>query len=89
MSRPTAPNLYAAPASTGRLPWAALLVMALMGFLLIAGLGTAGQLVSAFTLGTVLATIPLIALTRQTATSEASGENADVANSKLGVSLGR
>jgi predicted MFS family arabinose efflux permease len=67
--------------------------MALMGFLLIAGLGitegTAGQLVSAFTLGTVLATIPLIALTRQTATSEASGENADVANSKLGVSLGR
>jgi hypothetical protein len=63
--------------------------MALMGFLLIAGLGTAGQLVSAFTLGTVLATIPLIALTRQTATSEASGENADVANSKLGVSLGK
>lgn len=36
VSRPTAPNLHAAPASTDRLPWASLLVMALMGFLLIA-----------------------------------------------------
>ena len=62
-----------APARTDRLPWAALLVMALMGFLLIAtetmpagllpqiatGLatseGTAGQLVSAYALGTILA----------------------------------
>jgi len=61
---------------------AALLVMALMGFLLIAtetmpagllpqisaGLatseGTAGQLVSAYALGTILATIPLVAATR-------------------------
>lgn len=64
------------------LPWAALLVMALLGFLLIAtetmpagllpqistGLditeGSAGQLVSAYALGTVLATMPMIALTR-------------------------
>lgn len=64
------------------MPWAALLVMAFMGFLLIAtetmpagllpqistGLtiseGSAGQLVSAYALGTVLATMPLIALTR-------------------------
>jgi predicted MFS family arabinose efflux permease len=71
-----------APARTGRLPMAALLVMALMGFLLIAtetmpagllpqisaGLatseGTAGQLVSAYALGTILATIPLVAATR-------------------------
>ncbi|HEY8788338.1 MAG TPA: MFS transporter [Actinopolymorphaceae bacterium] len=69
-------------ASAPRLPWAALLVMAFMGFLLIAtetmpagllpqisaGLtiseGSAGQLVSAYALGTVLATMPLIALTR-------------------------
>ena len=65
------------------LPLAALLVMALMGFLLIAtetmpagllpqiaaGLGTgeglAGQFVSAFALGTVLAAIPAVALTRE------------------------
>jgi predicted MFS family arabinose efflux permease len=71
-----------APARTGRLSMAALLVMALMGFLLIAtetmpagllpqisaGLatseGTAGQLVSAYALGTILATIPLVAATR-------------------------
>ncbi len=70
------------PARSDRLPWAALLVMSLMGFLLIttetmpagllpqisAGLatseGTAGQLVSAYALGTVIATIPLVALTR-------------------------
>jgi predicted MFS family arabinose efflux permease len=69
-------------ASAPRLPWAALLVMAFLGFLLIAtetmpagllpqisdGLtiseGSAGQLVSAYALGTVLATMPLIALTR-------------------------
>ena len=71
-----------APARTDRLPWAALLVMALMGFLLIAtetmpagllpqiaaGLrtseGAVGQLVSAYALGTIIATIPLVALTR-------------------------
>ncbi|MFJ5978967.1 MFS transporter [Pseudarthrobacter oxydans] len=65
-----------------RFPWAALLVMALMGFLLIstetmpAGLlpqiasglditeGTAGQFVSAYALGTVLAAMPSVALTR-------------------------
>jgi predicted MFS family arabinose efflux permease len=66
----------------GPFPWAALLVMALMGFLLIAtetmpagllpqiasGLhvteGTAGQFVSAYALGTVIAAMPAIALTR-------------------------
>ena len=71
-----------APARADRLPWAALLVMALMGFLLIAtetmpagllaqiagGLdvseGAAGQLVSAYALGTIIASIPLVALTR-------------------------
>ena len=71
-----------APDRTDRLPLAALLVMALMGFLLIAtetmpagllpqisaGLdtseGTAGQLVSAYALGTIIATIPLVAATR-------------------------
>ena len=65
-----------------RLPLAALLVMALMGFLLIAtetmpagllpqiaaGMGTseglAGQYVSAYALGTVVAAIPAVALTR-------------------------
>ena len=65
-----------------RFPWAALLVMALMGFLLIAtetmpagllpqiasGLniteGTAGQFVSAYALGTVIAAIPAVAATR-------------------------
>ncbi|GAA1855772.1 MFS transporter [Microlunatus capsulatus] len=82
MSSTTSPSPGHAPASTERLPWAALLVMALMGFLLIttetmpagllpqvaAGLGTtegaAGQLVSAYALGTVVATIPLVAATR-------------------------
>ncbi|WP_457973376.1 MFS transporter [Arthrobacter sp. D1-17] len=76
-----------APASdpsvqAGPFPGAALLVMALMGFLLIAtetmpagllpqiasGLditeGTAGQFVSAYALGTVIAAMPAIALTR-------------------------
>ncbi|WP_458114241.1 MFS transporter [Arthrobacter sp. R1-13] len=66
----------------GRFPWAALLVMALMGFILIAtetmpagllpqiasGLniteGTAGQFVSAYALGTVIAAIPAITVTR-------------------------
>lgn len=66
----------------GRLPLPALLVMALMGFILIAtetmpagllpqiagGLriseGGAGQLVSAYALGTVILTIPAVALTR-------------------------
>lgn len=70
------------PVSGDRLPVPALLVMALMGFILIAtetmpagllpqiasGLGiteaTAGQMVSAYALGTVLLTIPAIALTR-------------------------
>ncbi|MBM9475415.1 MFS transporter [Nakamurella flavida] len=68
--------------ATSRLPWAALLVMAFTGFLLIttetmpagllariaAGLGTSegtvGQFVSAYALGTILATVPAIALTR-------------------------
>jgi predicted MFS family arabinose efflux permease len=70
------------PDPVGRFPWAALLIMALMGFLLIAtetmpagllpqiaaGLniaeGTAGQFVSAYALGTVIAAMPAIALTR-------------------------
>ncbi|WP_231391757.1 MFS transporter [Arthrobacter sp. 35W] len=71
------------PTAPGRrLPLPALLVMALMGFILIAtetmpagllpqiaqGLdateGTAGQLVSAYALGTVVLTIPAVALTR-------------------------
>lgn len=65
-----------------RFPWAALLIMALMGFLLIAtetmpagllpqiaaGLditeGTAGQFVSAYALGTVVAAMPAVAMTR-------------------------
>ena len=69
-------------AEPGRLPVPALLVMALVGFLLIAtetmpagllpqiaaGLGTseglAGQLVTAYALGTVVAAIPAVALTR-------------------------
>jgi len=68
--------------TAGRLPWAALLVMAFTGFLLIttetmpagllaqvaAGLGTSegtvGQFVSSYALGTILATMPAIALTR-------------------------
>jgi predicted MFS family arabinose efflux permease len=78
---PSSPDIQAAPAGR-RLPLPALLVMALMGFILIAtetmpagllpqiaaGLsvaeGTAGQLVSAYALGTVVLTIPAIALTR-------------------------
>jgi predicted MFS family arabinose efflux permease len=66
----------------GRFPWAALLIMAFVGFLLIAtetmpagllpqiagGLsiseGTAGQFVSAYALGTVVAAMPAVALTR-------------------------
>ncbi|WLQ05860.1 MFS transporter [Arthrobacter oryzae] len=70
------------PAPGGAFPWAALLVMALMGFLLIAtetmpagllpqiaaGLditeGTAGQFVSAYALGTVVAAMPAVAMTR-------------------------
>jgi predicted MFS family arabinose efflux permease len=70
------------PAPAGRFPWAALLTMALMGFLLIAtetmpagllpqiaaGLditeGTAGQFVSAYALGTVVAAMPAVAMTR-------------------------
>lgn len=83
MTSPTAaPSTGRAPDGPDRLPWAALLVMALTGFLLIAtetmpagllpqvaaglatGEGTAGQLVSAYALGTVVATIPLVAVTR-------------------------
>jgi predicted MFS family arabinose efflux permease len=70
------------PVAAGLFPWAALLIMALMGFLLIAtetmpagllpqiaaGLniteGTAGQFVSAYALGTVVAAMPTIAMTR-------------------------
>jgi predicted MFS family arabinose efflux permease len=70
------------PATAGRFPWAALLIMAFMGFLLIttetmpagllpqiaAGLditeGTAGQFVSAYALGTVVFSMPAVALTR-------------------------
>lgn len=65
-----------------RVPWAALVILALMGFVLIAsetmpagllpqiaaGLdiaeATAGQLVSAYALGTVIAAVPLTAMTR-------------------------
>ena len=84
MTRSEAPRRTApAPARTDGLPVAALLVMALMGFLLIttetmpagllpqiaAGLSTsgatAGQLVSAYALGTILASIPLVAATRR------------------------
>lgn len=70
------------PGPGGAFPWAALLVMAMMGFLLIAtetmpaglmpqiaaGLditeGTAGQFVSAYALGTVVAAMPAVAMTR-------------------------
>ncbi|MFS0699725.1 MFS transporter [Cellulomonas sp. 179-A 4D5 NHS] len=79
---------YATPAppvagpAADRLPWRALSVLALLGFLLIstetmpagllpqisAGMGTsegiAGQYVSAYALGTILVTVPAIALTR-------------------------
>jgi len=72
----------AASGRADRLPLAALLVMALTGFLLIAtetmpagllpqiaagmgiGQGLAGQFVSAYALGTVIAAIPAVALTR-------------------------
>ena len=79
----TTPATPAAAAGPGdRLPLPALLVMALMGFLLIAtetmpaGLlpqiaagmgtseGTVGQFVSAYALGTVIAAIPAVAVTR-------------------------
>jgi len=80
--RPGASIPDAAATPGPRLPRAALLVMALLGFLLIAtepmpaGLlpqiaqgmgiseGLAGQFVSAYALGTVLAAIPAVALTR-------------------------
>lgn len=82
MSTATASAPPATIAETPRLPWAALLVMALTAFILIAtetmpaGLlpqiaagmdvteGTVGQYVSAYALGTVLAAIPAITLTR-------------------------
>ena len=77
---PTVPDVAATPGP--RLPLAALLVLALMGFLLIAtetmpagllpqiaggmgiGEGLAGQFVSAYALGTVVAAIPAVAITR-------------------------
>ncbi|MGY2743186.1 MFS transporter [Arthrobacter sp. UYCu723] len=82
MGRIAVPGSADSPVPGDRLPLAALLVMALMGFILIAtetmpagllpqiaaGLstseGTAGQLVSAYALGTVIATMPAVALTR-------------------------
>jgi len=75
-------DVIAPEQDNGRLPLAALLILALMGFVLIAsetmpaGLlpqiaagvniaeATAGQLVSAYALGTVIAAIPLTAATR-------------------------
>ncbi|WP_425860194.1 MFS transporter [Arthrobacter sp. TWP1-1] len=80
VSTPSARGIMPKPGR--RLPLAALLIMALMGFILIAtetmpagllpqiahGLnvteGTAGQLVSAYALGTVVLTLPAMALTR-------------------------
>jgi predicted MFS family arabinose efflux permease len=78
------PEILPRPARTRTdgLPLAALLIMALMGFILIAtetmpagllpqiaaglgtGEGTAGQFVSAYALGTVIATMPAVAMTR-------------------------
>lgn len=78
----TKPRATGTPATGDPLPLAALLVLALTGFLLLAtetmpagllpqiagGMGTteaaAGQLVSAYALGTVLVTLPAIAWTR-------------------------
>ncbi len=80
---PVGPATTAAPTDTDRLPLRSLLLLAAMGFVLIAaetmpagllpaiaeGLGTSegtvGQLVSAYALGTVLVTVPAIALTRR------------------------
>lgn len=82
MIHSTAPNKAAPEQRNDRLPLSALLIMALMGFVLIAsetmpaGLlpqiaagmniaeATAGQLVSAYALGTVIAAIPATAGTR-------------------------
>src|ERR1700712_3323974 len=76
------PKPEAAPVTDERFPLAALLVMALTGFVLLAtetmpagllpqiasGMGTtepgAGQLISAYALGTVLVTLPAVAWTR-------------------------
>src|ERR1700712_1914954 len=76
------PKPEAAPVTDERLPLAALLVLALTGFVLLstetmpagllpqvaAGMGTteagAGQLVSAYALGTVLLPLPAVAWTR-------------------------
>lgn len=81
MTSTTAPEPTAAPAAVERIPLAALLVMALTGFVLLAtetmpagllpqiaaGMSTteaaAGQLVSAYALGTVLVTLPAVAWT--------------------------
>src|SRR3954454_23484012 len=80
----TTPRPTAAPAAADRFPLAALLVLALAGFVLLAtetmpagllpqiagGMQTteaaAGQLVSAYALGTIIATLPAIAWTRST-----------------------
>lgn len=82
MSTPTTLRHASLDTAGARLPYAALLIMALMGFVLIAsetmpaGLlpqiatgmtvpeATAGQLVSAYAMGTVIAAIPLTAMTR-------------------------
>jgi predicted MFS family arabinose efflux permease len=82
LSTATLSRRAATTTGSPRLPWSALLVMALTGFILIAtetmpaGLlpqiaagmgvteGTVGQYVSAYALGTVIAAIPAITLTR-------------------------
>jgi predicted MFS family arabinose efflux permease len=84
MTTSTLPTPTSERRDPARLPWAALLVMALTGFIIIAtetmpagllpqiatGLhvaeGAAGQFVSVYALGTVLAAIPAITLTRGT-----------------------
>lgn len=81
---PTSTIVLKDPTSTSRLPIAALILMALTGFIVImtetlpAGLlpqiadaystteGVAGQLVTVYALGTIVAAIPAIALTRGT-----------------------
>ena len=81
-SAPRTPAATSAPADADRLPLLPLLLLAAMGFILVAtetmpagllpeiaeGLGTsegaAGQLVSAYALGTVLMTVPAVACTR-------------------------
>lgn len=82
MSTQTDPSRTGTAGTAERLPWAALLLLTAMGFILVSaetmpagllpqiaeGLGTSegvvGQLVSVWALGTVLVTVPAIALTR-------------------------